>query len=88
MTQGGSARLTMPVGISYLCGMDIDTLISLAGGVGKLAALCGVSHPAVSQWRESGTIPATRVQQIAELLDLPLADVITLASPPRRREVA
>lgn len=36
----------------------IDTAITKAGGVGKLAAAIGVVQSAVSNWRVRGNIPA------------------------------
>lgn len=48
----------------------------MAGGVAKLAALCGVSHTAVCLWKRDNSIPGHRVGQIAEALGVS-ADKLT-----------
>lgn len=37
--------------------MDTDSIIDRLGGTGGTAAICGVSHPAVSVWRRRGIPP-------------------------------
>lgn len=59
--------------------MDVQTLINMAGGVPELGAKLGVARTTIIGWREAGKIPASRVSQISEVMDLPLADVVKLA---------
>lgn len=44
--------------------MKIERAISLAGGTKELAHVCGVTHPAVLQWKEKGAIPQARLWQL------------------------
>jgi DNA-binding transcriptional regulator YdaS (Cro superfamily) len=65
--------------------MNVQTIIERAGGVGKLAALLGVSHPTVSDWKRTGSIPGGRVVQISSALGLSVDEVIKLVPSPRSR---
>ena len=55
----------------------ITEAITLAGGVGKLAALLGVKHPAVIRWRalwddgRTDAIPASRAIEIEAVTGIP-----------------
>lgn len=64
--------------------LDIDILITRAGGVGKLASALQVSHPTVCDWRKTGFIPGSRATQISETLRLPIEDVVRLIKPAPR----
>ncbi len=72
------------VGTSDIGVMDVDFLIEKAGGRPQLQALLGVARTTILDWEKLGRIPANRVAQISAALDLPVKDVIALASPPRR----
>lgn len=65
--------------------MDMKSLIERAGGVAKLAALCGVSHSTVCGWKRDGFLPASRLGQIAEALQFPIAELLSLVKVPERR---
>lgn len=65
--------------------MDMNEILEKVGGVSKLAGLLGVAHPTVSEWKRTGIVPASRIVQISSAIDVPLADVIDLASPPRAK---
>lgn len=52
--------------------MTVDEIVEAAGSVGKLAALCGVSHSSVCDWRRRERIPVERALQINDKLDIPL----------------
>ena len=75
------------VGMSDSWGMDVQTLIDKAGGRPKFQELIGVARTTVLDWERLGRIPANRVAQISQALDLPLADVIRLAPEPPQRKV-
>jgi DNA-binding transcriptional regulator YdaS (Cro superfamily) len=66
--------------------MDIDTIIERAGGVSKLAAILGISHPTVSGWKQDGYVPGARVRQISDLLGIPFCEMYSLVRPPRAAE--
>lgn len=69
-------RLTSGVGYSNLYGaMTVDEIIELAGGVGKLAELLGVSHSAVCDYRRWDRIPVARARTIHEKLGVPLHEI-------------
>lgn len=61
--------------------MNVQTIIQKAGGVGKLAALLGVSHPTVSDWKRTGFIPGGRIVQISKKLDVRVEDLSMLIKP-------
>jgi DNA-binding transcriptional regulator YdaS (Cro superfamily) len=44
----------------------LDRAIEEAGGVMALAAVLGVKHPNVAQWRKSGRIPARQAIAIEQ----------------------
>ncbi len=67
--------------MSDITAMDVQTIISKAGGVGKLAALLGVSHPTVSDWKRTGFIPGGRIVQISKKLDVKVEDLSALIKP-------
>lgn len=69
------------VGMSYILVMNVQTIIQKAGGVGKLAALLGVSHPTVSDWKRTGFIPGGRIVQISRKLDVRVEDLSMLIKP-------
>lgn len=60
--------------------MDVQTLITSAGGVAALAAKLGVARTTVIDWRRSKTIPANRVVQISQIMGVPIDEVVKLAS--------
>lgn len=82
--------------------MDVHTLISTAGGVGKLATLLGVSHSTVCDWKRVGHIPGRRLPQVVAALGINPADLLGLvhgfdvieapasavSGPPKREKVA
>jgi DNA-binding transcriptional regulator YdaS (Cro superfamily) len=47
--------------------MNNSKIIRILGGTTKVAKLCGVSVPAVSQWRHNGIPPDKLVFMAAEL---------------------
>ena len=59
--------------------MTDSEIIDQLGGTAKVAELCEVSPPAVSQWREQG-IPNSR------LMFLRLARPDVFPKPPKRRK--
>jgi DNA-binding transcriptional regulator YdaS (Cro superfamily) len=61
--------------------MDIDMIIERVGGVSKLAALLGVSHPSVSAWKQDGYVPGSRVRQISKTLGIPFCELEPLIRP-------
>lgn len=63
--------------------MNVQTLIDKAGGDREFRELCGVARTTVLDWKREGRIPANRVAEISAKLELPLSEVITLASTPR-----
>lgn len=63
--------------------MDVQALIDAAGGVAKLMTRLGVARTTILDWKRTGTIPANRVAQISDALELPLEDVVKLAPVPR-----
>lgn len=71
-----------------LYGMDVQSLIDQAGGVGKLATLLGVAHNTVCDWKRTGLIPGNRVAQVCARLNLPVENVLKLARPPKSRPQA
>ncbi len=73
---------------TYRMSIDIDALIGRAGGIGKLAAVLGVSNPTVYDWKKSGFIPGRRVAQISHALDIPLEDISKLIKPPTTQQSA
>lgn len=62
--------------------MNDSEIIDQLGGTAKVAELCEVSPPAVSQWRESG-IPNSRLM----FLRLARPDVFGKVKKPRRTQV-
>ena len=68
--------------------MSVESIIKDAGGVAKLAALVGVSHPVVSDWKRKGFFPGSRAVQISTILNLPLEEVARLVAPPRGKSTA
>jgi DNA-binding transcriptional regulator YdaS (Cro superfamily) len=48
--------------------MEKNEIITLLGGTGKVARLCGVSPASVSQWRKKG-IPKDRLIFVAALIE-------------------
>lgn len=65
--------------------MDVQTLITRAGGVSKLADLVGVRHPTICEWKRLGHIPGNRVVQISLVLQLPIDEVSQLVRTPKPR---
>lgn len=65
--------------------MDVQTLVELAGGVGKLADRLGVRHPTICEWKRLGHIPGNRVVQVSRALDLPINEVSQLVRAPKPR---
>lgn len=63
--------------------MDVQTLITKAGGVVQLAAKAGVARTTVLDWRKSGFIPGNRVSIISAALRLPIKDVLMLVQLPK-----
>jgi hypothetical protein len=51
-------------------GMTITGVVELAGGVGAVAAACGVSRSAVSQWVR---VPKQHIRTVRDLSGLPLS---------------
>jgi len=53
--------------------MDISAsttkAIELAGGVTRVASVCGVSVPAVSRWKSRGRIPPGHVLDVERMVD-------------------
>lgn len=47
--------------------MDTNKIIELLGGTTKVAKLCNISPPSVSQWRTNGIPPDKLVFMAAEL---------------------
>lgn len=47
----------------------IKKAINIVGSQEKLAALCGVSQPAVSKWLDGGRVSPERVQAIVNATD-------------------
>ncbi len=58
--------------------MDVPTLISMAGSVGKLAARLGIAHNTVSDWKRTGFVPGNRLAQIAHEFNIPMEDLLPL----------
>lgn len=73
------------VGMSDNLPMDVQTLIDKAGGEQQFRALFKVARTTVLGWKRSGLLPANRIAQISEALDVPLEAVIKLAPEPRQR---
>lgn len=71
--------------MSDIPGMDVQTLINRAGGEQRFRALFKVARTTVLDWKRTGFLPANRIAQISEALDVPLEEVIKLAPEPRRR---
>lgn len=59
--------------------MDIQRLIDLAGGIPQLGQKLGVARTTIIGWRDAGKIPANRVTQISQAMQLPLADVVKMS---------
>jgi len=55
--------------------MTVDDIIYVAGGVGQLARLVGVSHSSVCDWRRAARIPVERAMAIHERLAIPLHEI-------------
>lgn len=64
--------------MSDISGMDIHTLIDLAGGEPKFRAICDVARTTVLDWKRTGQLPANRIAQISAALNVPLEDLIKL----------
>lgn len=62
-------------------GMTITGVVQLAGGTRAVAAACGVSRSAVSQWVR---VPRQHIKTVRELSGLPLSvlrpDLFTVAA--------
>lgn len=65
--------------------MDVGTIITKAGGVGKLAALLDVRHPTVCDWKRTGFLPGGRVIEISQKLKLDVKEVSGLIKPAALR---
>jgi DNA-binding transcriptional regulator YdaS (Cro superfamily) len=49
--------------------------ISAAGGVAKLAAAVGVTHPSIIGWRRRGEIPLERLQAVSAATGIPALEL-------------
>ncbi len=63
--------------------MRVQDLIAKAGGVGKLAALCDVSHSAVCDWNRTNGLPGHRVPRISAVLGIDPALLMPLVNTPK-----
>lgn len=63
--------------------MDVEAIIAMAGGVVELAKRLGVGRTTVLDWRKDGRLPGGRIAQISDEFDIPAADLVRLAYPPR-----
>jgi hypothetical protein len=63
--------------------MTVQDLIDMAGGVGKLAKLCKVSHSSICDWSRNGTIPGHRVPRISKALNISADALMPLVSVPK-----
>lgn len=66
--------------------LNVEALIQKAGGLPRLTALLGVARTTVLGWKQTGFIPANRVSQISDALELRLEDVAKLAQGPKTRK--
>ena len=55
--------------------MTVNEIIEVGGGVGRLAALLGVSHSSVCDWRRIERVPVERALAIHEKLAIPLSEI-------------
>jgi DNA-binding transcriptional regulator YdaS (Cro superfamily) len=55
--------------------MDIQKIITLAGGLKKLGEIAGVDHSTVSGWKRCSRIPPLRALKIHEALGIPLHEI-------------
>ncbi len=63
--------------------MDVQHIIDRAGGIPKLMDRLGVARTTILGWKATNTIPATRVVQISQELNLSSTELLKLATPPR-----
>ena len=66
--------------MSYNRRMDVNTLIERAGGIEELAKRLGVHRVTVYDWKRQKVIPANRVTQISQIMDLPETDVLKMTA--------
>lgn len=67
-------------------GMDVQKLITNAGGVGKLAQRLGVKHSTVCDWKRTGWVPGNRVSQISKELGVSASEVLTLVRSVKAKD--
>lgn len=65
--------------------MDVQTLIKQAGGVGKMATKLGVSHSTICDWQRDRTLPISRLPQISAIFEVPIDELLPVATAPRQR---
>ncbi len=68
-------------------GMNVQTLIELAGGVVALADRLGVARTTVIGWRQDDALPAIRVAQVSAEFHIPPAVVLKLVAAPKFRRI-
>jgi len=68
--------------------MRVQDLIDKAGGVGKLAALCKVSHSTVCDWNRANALPGHRLPRISAALGIEPALLIPLVNEPKSKMLA
>jgi len=69
-------------------GANVSTLVNRAGGVGKLALVCDVSHSTVCDWMRGNFLPGRRLLRISRALDIPIAAMAALIRTPSSRQQA
>jgi transposase-like protein len=68
--------------------MDVEDIISRAGGTVELAKRLGVHRTTVLDWRRDGRLPGSRIGQISEALGIAAADLAKITYPPRGGKAA
>ena len=63
--------------------MDVNTIITDAGGIDIMARRLGVDRASVYDWKRKGAFPASRVFQISDALGVSLDELRVLTTKPR-----
>lgn len=59
--------------------LGIDKAVEAAGSARRLAMGLGVSHQAVSKWKQRGWVPLARAKEIEEIFNIPRRDLLNPA---------
>ena len=71
--------------MSDVAGMDIPTLIEMAGGPDRLADRLGIARTTIYDWKRLGFVPGNRIPQISSELGIAAADLMPLVRTPEPR---